>query len=182
MMTTTLEILNASQRHGIMGVDICSIVETIRCSSSGKDTTRFVGSLFQYAQTDDLRSVEYKLKKEPETIRSVDPWGRTALHWAASSGCVKVAKYLYDLDLDLIRIPDLFGLTPADHAVLCSRADVMNVFGVKGSSNVLKVLSSYRYEASVHTKEKEHVKIEHCLLYTSPSPRDRTRSRMPSSA
>ena len=24
--------------------------------------------------------------------------------------------------------------------------------------------------------------IEHCLLYTSPSPRDRTRSRMPSSA
>ena len=160
MMTTTLEILNASQRHGIMGVDICSIVETIRCSSSGKDTTRFVGSLFQYAQTDDLRSVEYKLKKEPETIRSVDPWGRTALHWAASSGCVKVAKYLYDLNPDLIRIPDLFGLTPVDHALLCSRADVMNVFGVKGSSDVLKVLSSYRYEASVHMKEKEHVKIE----------------------
>ena len=25
-------------------------------------------------------------------------------------------------------------------------------------------------------------KIESCLLYTSPSPRDRTRSRMPSSA
>ena len=25
-------------------------------------------------------------------------------------------------------------------------------------------------------------KIKHCLLYTSPSPRDRTRSRMPSSA
>ena len=24
--------------------------------------------------------------------------------------------------------------------------------------------------------------VEHCLLYTSPSPRDRTRSRMPSSA
>ena len=26
------------------------------------------------------------------------------------------------------------------------------------------------------------VHISHCLLYTSPSPRDRTRSRMPSSA
>ena len=24
--------------------------------------------------------------------------------------------------------------------------------------------------------------VEHCLLYTSPSPRDRTRSRMPASA
>ena len=34
---------------------------------------------------------------------------------------------------------------------------------------------------SVHS----HLKMEgvwHCLLYTSPSPRDRTRSRMPSSA
>ena len=27
-----------------------------------------------------------------------------------------------------------------------------------------------------------HFKIKGCLLYTSPSPRDRTRSRMPSSA
>ena len=27
-----------------------------------------------------------------------------------------------------------------------------------------------------------HVMINNCLLYTSPSPRDRTRSRMPSSA
>ena len=29
---------------------------------------------------------------------------------------------------------------------------------------------------------KEDVTEEYCLLYTSPSPRDRTRSRMPSSA
>ena len=28
----------------------------------------------------------------------------------------------------------------------------------------------------------EHLRSETCLLYTSPSPRDRTRSRMPSSA
>ena len=28
----------------------------------------------------------------------------------------------------------------------------------------------------------ETAKLKHCLLYTSPSPRDRTRSRMPSSA
>ena len=30
--------------------------------------------------------------------------------------------------------------------------------------------------------EKEKVEVSICLLYTSPSPRDRTRSRMPSSA
>ena len=34
----------------------------------------------------------------------------------------------------------------------------------------------------VHQKEGNIVVINTCLLYTSPSPRDRTRSRMPSSA
>ena len=32
------------------------------------------------------------------------------------------------------------------------------------------------------TEETSEWRIEGCLLYTSPSPRDRTRSRMPSSA
>eukprot|EP00656_Telonema_subtile_P015899 TRINITY_DN18365_c0_g1_i2.p1 TRINITY_DN18365_c0_g1~~TRINITY_DN18365_c0_g1_i2.p1 ORF type:complete len:143 (+),score=3.70 TRINITY_DN18365_c0_g1_i2:73-501(+) len=31
-------------------------------------------------------------------------------------------------------------------------------------------------------KKRSALKLMHCLLYTSPSPRDRTRSRMPSSA
>jgi len=30
--------------------------------------------------------------------------------------------------------------------------------------------------------DKERARLDNCLLYTSPSPRDRTRSRMPSSA
>ena len=33
-----------------------------------------------------------------------------------------------------------------------------------------------------HKKEKIRMRTYLCLLYTSPSPRDRTRSRMPSSA
>ena len=34
-----------------------------------------------------------------------------------------------------------------------------------------------------HGSHEEHkARIDTCLLYTSPSPRDRTRSRMPSSA
>ena len=32
------------------------------------------------------------------------------------------------------------------------------------------------------TESTKQVKYKACLLYTSPSPRDRTRSRMPSSA
>ena len=36
--------------------------------------------------------------------------------------------------------------------------------------------------ALVRTSFSTVVRDSHCLLYTSPSPRDRTRSRMPSSA
>ena len=37
-------------------------------------------------------------------------------------------------------------------------------------------------ETSLSNEETEEVLSQPCLLYTSPSPRDRTRSRMPSSA
>ena len=46
-----------------------------------------------------------------------------------------------------------------------------------------------KQDGDFSVKEKEWVETaskyidsKHCLLYTSPSPRDRTRSRMPSSA
>ena len=48
--------------------------------------------------------------------------------------------------------------------------------------------TKFRGEFLVHaaknilTKDCKRMKIKPCLLYTSPSPRDRTRSRMPSSA
>ena len=44
------------------------------------------------------------------------------------------------------------------------------------NSNVLHVIHPSGGQGSVT------LKVESCLLYTSPSPRDRTRSRMPSSA
>mgnify|MGYP003380303308 CR=1 FL=1 len=37
-------------------------------------------------------------------------------------------------------------------------------------------------QAYIDYQEKEAPRLQACLLYTSPSPRDRTRSRMPSSA
>ena len=40
----------------------------------------------------------------------------------------------------------------------------------------------FRREAELMTKANFPGVIKVCLLYTSPSPRDRTRSRMPSSA
>ena len=43
--------------------------------------------------------------------------------------------------------------------------------------NILK--TQLAKHTNIHVLDKEHIT---CLLYTSPSPRDRTRSRMPSSA
>src|SRR5664280_1262930 len=37
-------------------------------------------------------------------------------------------------------------------------------------------------QAEIARLKREVIKLRACLLYTSPSPRDRTRSRMPSSA
>ena len=49
-----------------------------------------------------------------------------------------------------------------------------------------KESAALEYAAAVENKRKEDQlkfnKVDSCLLYTSPSPRDRTRSRMPSSA
>ena len=42
--------------------------------------------------------------------------------------------------------------------------------------------SSSNNSAQVQERSVEVAEYETCLLYTSPSPRDRTRSRMPSSA
>ena len=45
-------------------------------------------------------------------------------------------------------------------------------------------ISVKSHSSSISAEEAKKIKnlINNCLLYTSPSPRDRTRSRMPSSA
>ena len=40
----------------------------------------------------------------------------------------------------------------------------------------------YRSEFHINPSDEVMYPVKGCLLYTSPSPRDRTRSRMPSSA
>ena len=49
--------------------------------------------------------------------------------------------------------------------------------GEKQEEKYLNIL-----EVSTVSSGKKSIEIRFCLLYTSPSPRDRTRSRMPSSA
>ena len=69
--------------------------------------------------------------------------------------------------------------------------EVHAIMGPNGSgkstlSNILSGKKGYEVSGEVLFEEKDLFELETeeraCLLYTSPSPRDRTRSRMPSSA
>ena len=60
-----------------------------------------------------------------------------------------------------------------DQQVLQAR-QVHKVQQVQQAQQVQQVLMAH--------KVQQAQRVLHCLLYTSPSPRDRTRSRMPSSA
>ena len=58
-----------------------------------------------------------------------------------------------------------------------------------GTCDVVKKIGNTKEEAEenissaeIAIQQKFDEKLRDCLLYTSPSPRDRTRSRMPSSA
>ena len=58
------------------------------------------------------------------------------------------------------------------------------IFGVCSVIAMLAIGEGASYEAqeAIRKLGSRNIIIRSCLLYTSPSPRDRTRSRMPSSA
>ena len=45
-----------------------------------------------------------------------------------------------------------------------------------------RLITSKQASGITVSENGKHIDVINCLLYTSPSPRDRTRSRMPSSA
>ena len=52
----------------------------------------------------------------------------------------------------------------------------------KKEKESIRVLQEIKEKERLEQQQKRQEVIKACLLYTSPSPRDRTRSRMPSSA
>ena len=65
-----------------------------------------------------------------------------------------------------------------------SKASGFVTMGVRDSSGALSYTLGDGKYAGYHYEICQRIiaNLENCLLYTSPSPRDRTRSRMPSSA
>ena len=58
------------------------------------------------------------------------------------------------------------------------KVDSDKLYGLQEAMALVKEVNTAKFDASVDL----HINLGVCLLYTSPSPRDRTRSRMPSSA
>ena len=77
---------------------------------------------------------------------------------------------------------DNFGLSIADLRGNDHADKMANDAAVKYRVDMNASSSVSHYSALVRRIQKRFVRIIHCHLYTAPSPRDRTRSRMPSSA
>ena len=101
-------------------------------------------------------------------------------------------KVTRDVDVDI----DNVDLTDQKTYELLQRGDTIGVFQLESTpmrslmkslgptefEDVAALVALYRpgpMEANMHN---DYADRKNCLLYTSPSPRDRTRSRMPSSA
>ena len=80
---------------------------------------------------------------------------------------------------------ELYALAPADFVtrrdvvVAQARADGDRSLGAQVAKLRKPTVGAWLANLLVH---EQRAQIEDCLLYTSPSPRDRQKSRMPSSA
>ena len=83
-----------------------------------------------------------------------------------------------------IRQGDIFGQLMLREAVECQAARLYCGEPVRANRSRLEVLARELETTAAETPEhwKQELALHSCLLYTSPSPRDRQKSRMPSSA
>ncbi|KAJ3490854.1 hypothetical protein NLI96_g1136 [Meripilus lineatus] len=80
-------------------------------------------------QTGLLRSL---LSQDPSLRDSQDADGRTALHWAASSGSLEIVRYLLDQKAQ-VDVPDQSGWTPLHIAVSAGHEDIVRELVGAGS-------------------------------------------------
>ena len=82
-----------------------------------------------------------------------------------------------DLDIPRDKLVVITGLSGSGKSSLA-----FDTLYAEGQRRYVESLSTYARQFLSMMEKPDIDHIEGCLLYTSPSPRDRTRSRMPSSA
>ena len=79
----------------------------------------------------------------------------------------------------MVRIEAMTGDEIAAEAMRQINPDVVAAYPITPQTEVVQNFSQFVANGQVKT---EMIRVESCLLYTSPSPRDISGSRMPSSA
>ena len=121
-------------------------------------------------------------------VDTQDEEGNTALHYAVAIDNTQDYAIIAALlnDRAGINIQNNLGDTPIHNAVYRSNCAILTTLLNQRGRNTNVVNNQGRtplFAACQCTNSEEIIQLlMPCLLYTSPSPRDRTRSRMPSSA
>ena len=90
---------------------------------------------------------------------------------------ISIIDYLYR-GRDFQRFWVLEEIARAPYFAFLSVLHLRESLGLRGPTHIYLMEEHFAQTLN----ETEHLEYMDCLLYTSPSPRDRTRSRMPSSA
>ena len=145
---------------------------------------------------DTTTTIKYLFEKGAD-IETTDVRGRRALHYAVASENVRAVEFLLNEAKVNAAWKDSYGRTALDECVnsngsssnsgnAVTNPELMEMLrkGMEKSKQLQEELFLKMLEEEEEREEQEKRKMEkkNCLLYTSPSPRDRTRSRMPSSA
>ena len=111
----------------------------------------------------------------------VTVWNRTVENARKAVGDIAkdIRPYALETLAAALRPGDLaVSMLPADHHVGIAKACLAKGANFVTSSYIAPEMRALDEEF----RAKGLISVNDCLLYTSPSPRDRTRSRMPSSA
>ena len=114
--------------------------------------------------------------------------GHTAIHLAVAVNDMKILSYLLKCCCELKLSPDAneCSYTALHLAVYLNRADAVQLLLRRGANPNTRLDPTQLEKVSISrtplTEATTNQNLQICLLYTSPSPRDATLSRMPSSA
>ena len=121
---------------------------------------------WKYIVGDDLFKVCY-----PKTFKNSNRFGVNTLVIMVKRGHEVEMEYSKKNIMD--KMNSFFGYSVVEKLKFISFDDEQEIFNKKDSNQTN--VANNKYENKIND-------VKNCLLYTSPSPRDRTRSRMPSSA
>ena len=151
---------------GKMSVDLAAASHVIGkiAKKFNVELAEMADNIIRVAEANIVRAIQ-----KVSTERGSDP-REFALVPYGGAGPLHAARVAEDLNIDTVVVPPNAGVLSASGLLLSDY--------VHYRSQTKRLLLNEKNLNSI----KSYINSLTCLLYTSPSPRDRTRSRMPSSA